>query len=214
MNKPLMIIGAGGHAKVVLDAALNAGFTILGLADTDPSRKGEKVLGIPIIDGNSWMEAHSTDSVALVMGIGSIGDTSKRQEIFAQLLAKGFDFATVVHPSAVVAQGVTLGCGTVIMAGAIIQPGCCIEDNVIINTGAQVDHDGHIQAHAHIAPGAILCGDVTVGKGAHIGAGAKIIQAVEVGEASIVAAGAVVTRNAPAHSLLMGLPANVFNKKS
>lgn len=209
MNKPLIIIGAGGHAKVVLDAALSAGFSVLGMVDTNPMRQGDKVHDIPVIDGVSWMDIYGADAVSLVMGIGSVGNASKREEVFCNLIARGYRFSSIVHPSAVVAKDVTLGDGCVVMAGAVVQPGCRIEENIIINTGAQVDHDCHLSPHGHIAPGAILCGDVSIGRGTHIGAGATIIQGVTIGVECIVAAGAVVTCDAPAHATLKGVPAQI-----
>ncbi|MCF3628023.1 acetyltransferase [Thalassospiraceae bacterium LMO-SO8] len=207
MTRPLVIIGAGGHAAVVLDAARASGWEIVGLADADPARQGQCVLDAPVFGGDDAVFAHAPSDVLLMIGIGSTANTALRREIFDRFAAHGYDFATVIHPAAIVARDVTLGAGTVVMAGAIIQTRCRLGSNVIVNTGAQIDHDGTVGDHAHIAPGAVLSGDVTVGDGAHIGVGTTVLQGIAVGETSVCAAGAVVIRNVAGGSTVAGNPA-------
>ena len=207
MTRPLIIIGAGGHAAVVLDTARSAGMPVLGLADADPARRGTLVLGIPVIGDDADVLKHDPADVLLIIGIGSTDSTDRRRATYAAFRDKGYAFATVVHPTATVAAEIELGAGTVVMAGAIIQPRVHVGDNVIINTGARVDHDSKIGAHAHIAPGAVLSGNVTVGEGAHVGVGATVLQGVGIGAQAICAAGAVVIRDVADGVTVVGNPA-------
>lgn len=205
-QKPLIIIGAGGHAKVVLDTALCLGRSVIGLSDVNSERHGSEVLGITVSGDDAWVQSHAPDTVMLAMGIGSTSDTGLRRRVFDDFVAKGYEFATLIHPSAVIGRDVELGAGTMVMAGAVIQPGCRMGQNTIVNTGARIDHDGCIGAHAHIAPGAVLSGNVTVGEGTHVGVGVTIIQGISIGNDCVVAAGAVVIRNSPDNSKIMGIP--------
>jgi sugar O-acyltransferase (sialic acid O-acetyltransferase NeuD family) len=165
---PIIVLGAGGHAKVVIDTLKTSGATILGITDPDPETHGKNILGVPVL-GSDGISAHSTGSLRLANGIGSIGLTQHRREIFQHYKALGYGFQQVVHPSATVADDVTLEEGTHIMAGAVIQPGTKIGRNAIINTGASVDHDCAIADHAYIGAdamigsGAVVIGDVAPG---------------------------------------------------
>lgn len=204
---PIVIIGAGGHGAVVADAARASGHKVLGFVDADPTCHGSEVLGLPVLGGDEAVFDRSAADFRLVSGIGSTASTAQRQAIHERFVERGYGFATVVHPTASVADGVSLGDGTVVMAGAVVQPRCRIAENVIINTGAQVDHNGNIGAHCHIAPGAVLSGNVTVGDGAHVGSGAVIIQGVTIGATAVCAAGAVVIRNVDIGTTVAGNPA-------
>ena len=203
IDKPLIIIGAGGHAKVALDTALSIGHTVLGLVDARQELIGNKVLGISIVGNDTWVENHDPDTVLLVMGIGSVDDTAMRRLVYCNFVDKGYEFASLVHPMTTLGRDIEIGSGTVVMAGAVIQTGCKIGQNVIVNTGARIDHDGKIGDHTHIAPGAILSGNVEVGKNTHVGVGAMVIQGVVIGENSLVAAGAVVVKPVAANSKIM-----------
>lgn len=207
MTRPLIIIGAGGHAAVVHDAARSAGMPILGLVDADPARRDTLVLGTPVIGDDADVLKHDPAEVFLIIGIGSTGSTDQRRAAYTAFRNKGYTFATVVHPTATIAAEIELGAGTVVMAGAIIQPRAQVGENVIINTGARVDHDSKIGGHAHIAPGAVLSGNVTVGAGAHVGVGATVLQGIGIGTQAICAAGAVVIRNVTDGATVAGNPA-------
>jgi UDP-perosamine 4-acetyltransferase len=142
-----------------------------------------------------------------VNGLGSVESTAKRAALFQRFKGKGYRFATVVHPSAVVAGDVVLEEGVQVMAGAVIQPGTRVGENTIVNTGAIVDHDCALASHVHVAPGAVLSGGVSIGEGTHVGTGAKIIQGVRVGSHSLVAAGAVVVDPVGERARVFGVPA-------
>lgn len=212
MSDPLLILGAGGHAKVLVEALLADGALIAGLLDADPARLGDNVLGVPVIGEDRTAEDFPCDAVRLVNGIGSIGLPTLRRAIFEKFSVRGYGFATVIHPSAVVASDAELGEGAQIMAGAVLQPGCHIGSNAIINTRASVDHDCTVGDHTHIAPGVTISGGVTIGSGCHVGTGATVIQGVRIGDGSVVGAGAVVTKDVAAGVTVVGVPAKVVKR--
>ncbi len=207
MSLPVIVIGSGGHAKVVIDTLLCAGRRVIGRTDRDPGRGGIDIQGVPFLGDDAALSAHDPAAVELANGIGSTGDPSRRIAVFETFRARGFRFTHVIHPSAVIAADAEIGEGAQIMAGAIVQPGCRIGGNVIVNTGAQVDHDCAIGEHVHVAPGAVLCGEVTIGARSHVGAGAVVIQRVRVGEDCLAAAGAVVINSVADGTRVAGTPA-------
>lgn len=209
MSEPVLLVGGGGHAKVLVEALLAGDAVIAGIVDADPARQGKDVLGVPVIGGDEVAGEYPAGEIRLVNAVGSTGLPVVRRGIFERFAARGFRFASVAHPSAVIASDVELGEGAQVMAGAVIQPGCRIGANTIINTRASVDHDCVIGDHAHIAPGVTLSGGVTVGEGCHIGTGATVIQGITIGEGSVVGAGAVVTKDVAAGVTVVGVPAKV-----
>jgi UDP-perosamine 4-acetyltransferase len=207
MTLPVLILGAGGHAKVAIEALLRASIPVLGITDPDASLLGRTVLGIPVVGGDDEVLRHRPDHVFLVNGLGSVGPAARRRELFERFRRAGYGFARVIHPSAIVASDVVVGEGAQVMAGAVIQPGTRIGCNAIVNTRASVDHDCEIGDHAHIAPGAVLSGSVRVGEGAHVGTGASVIQGIRIGAGSVVGAGAAVVRDVPERATVLGVPA-------
>lgn len=207
MNLPVIIIGGGGHAKVLAAALCAAGTSIVGITEADSSKYGENIFGIPIIGNDLIIEQYKQESIMLVNGIGSTRTTTARTAVFNTFKSKGYTFASVIHPSAIVASGATINEGAQIMAGAVIQTGAVIGENSIINTGAVVDHDCIVGNHVHIAPRAVLSGMVTVGDESHIGTGATIINGISIGKNCLIAAGAVVIKNVRDRATVMGVPA-------
>ena len=207
MNKPVIVLGAGGHAKVIVEALRRSSITIIGLTDILPEKKGASLSGAPVIGDDSAVLGYSPEDVLLANGIGSIGLPEERRRIFEGFKEKGYMFASVLHPSAVVSSDVLVSEGAQVMAGAVIQPGCVIGRNAIINTSASIDHDAVIGDHVHIAPGATISGAVRVGSGTHIGAGATVIQGITIGSGCVVGAGSLVIRDVAGNSTVMGAPA-------
>jgi len=205
LNLPVIVVGGGGHAKVLVSTLLLQHRRLLGFVDLKPALP--PLLGIAHLGDDAAVFLHPPNQVRLVNGVGSIDSTVSRRAVYEKFLERQYIFETVIHPSAIIAPEVHIEDGVQVMAGAVVQPGSRLGANVIINTGARVDHDCSIDAHAHIAPGVTLSGDVHIGKGAHIGTGASIIQGVKVGAASIVGAGAVVVGDVPAGVTVIGVPA-------
>ena len=212
MSMPVIVLGAGGHAKVLLNALQLSSVDILGITDPDPALVGQKILGVSILGTDDELQNYSTEEVQLVNGLGSVGLPTARYRLFDEFKKLGFSFAAVIHSSAVVAADVEIGEGSQIMAGAVLQPGVCIGDNVIINTSASVDHDCHIGNHTHIAPGVTLSGEVNVGVGTHVGAGVSIVQGIRIGDGTLVGAGSVVLNNLPSGVKAYGCPAKVIER--
>lgn len=204
----IIVLAAGGHARVVVEALLRAGLTPKGLTDADPSLVGTSVLGVPVLGPDTVVLDFRPGDVVLANGFGGrarLGDAglAVRRRLFETFTGHGYGFRTVVHPAAVVAAGCALDDGAQIMAGAVIQTGTHVGVNAIVNTAAAVDHDCRISAHAHVAPGAVLCGGVTVGAGAFVGAGATVVPGVRIGDGAVIAAGAVVVRDVAAKATVL-----------
>lgn len=210
MSLPVIILGAGGHSKVLIEALLVSSAVIVGIVDPNPALVGTKVLGAPVLGGDEIVNEYPPSQVHLVNGLGSVGLPANRQQLYERFKSLGYTFATVVHPSAVVASDVVLCEGAQVMAGAVIQPGCRIGANSIINTRASVDHDCIIGDHVHISPGVTFSGGVTVGACSHIGTGATVIQGISIGSGCLVAAGAVVTKDIADGAKVRGVPAREF----
>ncbi len=201
----LVVLCAGGHARVVIEALRSRGRCPTAVTDRDPARVGCFLGGIPIIGTDENILAMKTDSVELANGLGnrasrSDSGLSGRRELFGRFAALGYAFPVISHLSAVIASDVLPGEGAQVMAGAVIQPGARIGRNVLVNTRAVVEHDCEIGDHCHIAPGAVLCGGVSVGEATHVGAGAIVLVGVRIGSGSVIAAGSVIAKDVAAGS--------------
>lgn len=194
MNRPVIVLGGGGHARVLIDALRLSKNQILGVTDFRPSSVNPQKVGVKILGDDGAILSFRPAKVSLVNGLGSTGSTAARMALFEKFKVKGYRFISVIHPSAVIAKDAVLGEGVQIMAGAVIQTGVVIGNNAIINTRASVDHDCHIGSHVHIAPGAVLSGGVEIGDGSHVGVGAIIVQNVKLPAHSFVKAASLVTR--------------------
>lgn len=203
----IIVIGAGGHARVVIDALLSAGESVIGITNAEPERIGGDILGVPVLGTDDVLREHGTEQTRLVIGVASSGLPTARQTIFEGFKEQGYRFANVIHPGSIIGRDVRLGEGAQIMAGAVIQPFAIIGDNAIVNTRAGVDHDCRIGAHAHIAPGATLSGGITVGAGSLVGCGATVIQGVNIGQCVLVGAGASVCHDIADGARVAGTPA-------
>lgn len=200
----LIVLCAGGHARVVIEALLSRGQRPSAVTDVDSARIGELIGGIPITGSDEdVLKMNAAHSVELANGLGnrasrSDSGLSGRRDLFGRFAALGYKFPVISHASAVIASDASLGEGAQIMAGAIIQPVARIGRNVLVNTRVVIEHDCQVGDHSHIAPGAVLCGGVLIGEGAHVGAGAVVLGGLSVGAGSVIAAGAVIARNVKA----------------
>jgi len=195
MKNQIVIIGAGGQGRVCADIACLMGYEkILFLDDGDaPCAVGKTA------DYTKYLQ--SADFFV------AIGNAAIRRRIQKMLEENGAQIATLIHPSAVLAENVSVGKGTAIMAGAVINPGTVIGEGAIINTCASVDHDGRIGDYAHITVGVRICGTVEIGEDTWVGAGAAIIQNLRICAGCMIGAGAVVIRNITEPGTYVGVPA-------
>ena len=198
----MILLGAGGHAKVVAEALIQSGKTILGLVAPD-KKKGSKYFGLDVLGNDDELFSYSPREVVLANGIGALPGKVFRWKLASQMREKGFQFTRVIHPSAIIADNVVIGEGVQIMAGVIIQTGASIGQGSIVNTGASIDHDCSIGQNCHLAPGVVLSGCVDIGSGTHVGTGSVIVQGISIGTDSIVAAGSVVYKNIVSNTTLI-----------
>ena len=198
-NGPAILLGAGGHAKVVLSLARALGWDVIGVCDPALSAAHDLQAwrGVRVLGTDAALVGVDPGTVALLNGVGQIPGSSARQELFEEWTARRFRFPVLIHPSASVDPSASLDDGVQVMAGAVIQADASVGRNTIVNTRASVDHDGVIGAHVHVAPGATLCGSVLVGDGAYIGAGATVVQGLQLGRGAFLTAGTLLTRNLP-----------------
>lgn len=209
-------LGAGGHAKVMLEALrLMGGYEPVGLLDPDPQRQGASVLGVPVLGDDNLLGQLTADGIRCAfIGLGSTSSTRPRQRLYERARRHGLRVIRIVHPQSILAPSVQLGDGVAIMAGAIINAEASLQDNIIVNTGALIEHDCVIGQHVHIATGARLAGGVRVGDGAHIGIGAAVLQGRHIGQRAVVGAGAVVVHHVPDETVVVGIPARLLRKAS
>jgi UDP-perosamine 4-acetyltransferase len=207
MTSPVIIIGAGGHARVLISTLKTLRREIIGILHPDLTMARQMIQGIPVLGDDDKVLEYPPDEIELVNGIGSVSSTEKRKSIYTRFKHNGYSFAQVIHPAATIAGDVRLMEGVQIMAGVVVQTGCVIGDNAIVNTGAVIDHDCTIGEHVHIAPGAVLSGGVNIGAMSHIGTGAIVIQGITIGEGALIGAGAVVLRDVPPGKKMVGNPA-------
>ena len=202
--KNIIIIGGGGHARVLRDTLDTCGgYNILGYTDLRPSPQ----MDVDYLGGDDAVaRRYKPVEVYLANGIGSVRLPVLRQSVYERFKKDGFLFVTVTHPDAVVSGRAQLAEGVQVMAGAVVNTGAEIGENVVINTLSGVDHDCIIGAHTHIAPGVTLSGGVRIGPGSHVGTGAKIIQGVHIGAGALIGAGAVVIDHVPAGEKRVGVP--------
>ncbi len=213
MDRPVIIVGYGGHGRVVAAALIAAGRQVIAAVDPCYVADAQRKLAMRVIDDADLLNQYSPDDVDLALGIGTVGpcDAESRRRLVAEnYRAAGYRFTVVRHPFCWLAPDVHLSDGVEIHAGAVVQPGVNLGAFTIVNTRASVDHDCQIGEFCHLAPGSLLSGNVRVGDGTHLGTGSKVIQGVEIGRGCRVAAGATVVRNVADGVAVKGLPAKPF----
>ncbi len=203
-----VVIGAGGHARVLVDCLQLAGARVHGILDADRSLWGTRLFDLLILGDDQLLEDLAAQGVKyFVIGVGGTGNNRPRERLFALALARGLAPLTVRHPAAVCSARSVVGAGSQLLPGSIVNAGAELGVNVIINSGAIVEHDCRIGDHAHVATGARLASTVRVGERAHIGAGATVRQGTRIGEDAIIGAGAVVVKNVASGQTVIGVPA-------
>lgn len=202
-----LIVGCGGHGRVVLDILVNGGkYEVVGFVDSNPVMAGRRIDGIKVLGTPDALPRLRTE-LDIHAGIVAIGDNGVRRAISDRMESLGFELINAIHPSANLARNVSLGKNIAIAAGALVCAHCQIGDSVILNTGCIVDHETMIGTATHVCPGARIAGRVTVESGAFVGIGATIIQSVRVGYEARIGAGAVVIKDVAPMSTVVGVPA-------
>lgn len=201
----IIVYGAGGHAKVVIDAIeQGGGHADIQVVDDRPELHGQAFFGYPVIGGRAALLGRPAPHPEV---IAAIGDNAARLAVSAWLREQGYPLAAVVHPTVCLGRGSVVGAGSFLAAGVVVNPDSVLGEAVIVNTGATVDHDCLLADGVHVAPGCHLCGNVSVGRGSLIGVGAVVIPGVRIGADVVVGAGAVVRADVPDGARVAGVPA-------
>ena len=204
-----VILGGGGHARVLIDSMQASRLaTPYAILDSDRSRWGQKLQGIPILGNDDLLPELINKGVnCFAVGVGSTSDNRLRQRLFELSLSCNLKPLTVIHPTATCSQWAKIGLGSQLFPGSVVNAGVTLGANVIVNSGAIIEHDCQLDDHVHVATGARLCSTVCISSGVHVGAGATVKQFVTVGEGAVVGAGAVVLKDVAAFKVVVGVPA-------
>lgn len=213
---PLIGLGAGGHAKVVIDVVrLDGRYRLVGLTDPNEELRGRRVMGVEVLGNDNLLPLLFQQGIrAAFIGVGTYAGTAVRAQLYRLATDLGYTFPSFIHPAATVSPTATLGAGCVVLAGAIVNAEARIGVNAIINTGAIVEHDCVVGDHAHVATGAKLAGNVTLGAGTMVGAGATVLPGRQIGPYAMVGGGAVVTRDVREGAVVAGIPAKEISKEN
>jgi sugar O-acyltransferase (sialic acid O-acetyltransferase NeuD family) len=205
--KPIIVLGGGGHAKVVICILKKLGdYRVVGY--TDSQSKGT-ICGAGYLGDDKAAESlmKKWPGLVAVLGVGQIGSGARRQNLWTRMSALHLKFPAVVSPNAVVNEGVTVGEATVVMDGAVINCQATLGKGVIANTNCTIEHDAMISDWVHVAPGATLSGGVVIGPYSMMGAGATVIEGISIAEGCVIGAGAVVTKDLREPGVYVGCPA-------
>lgn len=197
----LSILGAGGHAKVVIEAVIHSNASLLlSVYDKNPRLLGEKILNRWVIKDQSLVERDSPLHIA-------IGDNFLRKKLTHEYAKSPNQIFTIIHPRSLISPTANISPGSFIAAGSIVGPQSYVGWGAIVNHNAIVDHDCRLDDWCHIGPHATLGGQVKIGTGVLIGAGSVILPGLNIGDYSIVGAGSVVTKDVPENHKVVGVPA-------
>lgn len=206
-----VMLGGGGHARVVLTALSSTGVEIMGYLA--PSRAAEIDFTPSYLGDDEWLLLKNADSIFLINGVGAGPNFQTRRDLFKRYRNIGFRFPPILHPQSLIANRAKIGESVQVMMGATVQDGVTLGENVVVNTGAIVEHDVEIGSHAFVGPGAIICGGAKIEASSFLGAGCTILPGLTVGAGALVAAGAVVTRSVAAGENVAGCPAQSIKRK-
>jgi UDP-perosamine 4-acetyltransferase len=209
LNSAVIVIGAGGHAKVVIEILRSTGYQIAYCVGGDDSPLF--CLDVPVLQGDDHLV--QLRSKGYTNAFPAIGSNSLRTKLCKHAITLGYEIVSAISPHSYVSPSATIGYGVAIMGGVVINAQSVVQDMCIINTGATVDHDCYIGYGVHIAPGSSLAGNVRVGDRAFLGIGTSAIPNSIIGEDSVIGAGGVVISNIPANVVAVGVPARIIKQK-
>jgi len=210
MNRTILLIGGGGHAKVLFDILTSQNVKVGAVVSPVIDQSFSLFRSVKHLKDDSEVLKYHPDEVLLVNGVGSLPGNFLRASLFEKFCKHSYEFLTVKSECSIVSKFCYLGMGVQIMPGAIINIGAKIGDNTIINSGAIIEHDCKVGKNNHIAPGAVLCGQSCTKDNVHVGTGASVIQGITIGENAVVAAGTSVVRDLEKNMLYM--PASVSTR--
>lgn len=205
-DRPIVVVGGGGHAKVAIGVLKKSGYCVIGYTD---HRDHGNILTVPRLGEDDIL----TDLIrregrcSAVVGVGKVDTSDRRARLQADLTALGYECPAIISVTAIVNEDVSLGAGTMVLDGVVINSGTRIGMTCIINTHSTVEHDCTIGHDVHIAPGATISGGVRIGDHCMIGAGATIVQGVDVCDGCMVGAGATVVSDLSVAGTYVGTPA-------
>ncbi|MDD5618347.1 MAG: acetyltransferase [Candidatus Omnitrophica bacterium] len=201
----IVIFGAGGHGKVILDILLEKKEKVLGFLDDDKNKIGLKINGYRVLGDLTYLKRKKSINLAL-----GVGNNRIREMIYRKAKGLSINIISAIHPKAVVSKEAKIGRGVAIMAGAVVNTCVVIEDGAVVNTSASVDHDCHLGKFCQIWPGAHLAGNIKVGEFSYVGTGASVIQNITIGKNAMIGAGAVVIDNIADCVTVVGVPARII----
>ncbi len=199
----MILIGASGHAKVIIDILEKVNEPVDFLVDANSTIR--ELLGYKVVAESIYEPLKDSEHII------SIGSNSIRKRV---AISKNLKYGWAIHPSSILADDVSIGQGTVVMAGTIINSSTSIGNHCIINTSASIDHDCIVEDYVHISPNATLCGTIHIGEGTQVGAGATIIPNVKIGRWVTIGAGAVIINDVPDFAVVVGNPGKVIKIKN
>ncbi|MDA2923065.1 NeuD/PglB/VioB family sugar acetyltransferase [Acidobacteria bacterium AH-259-L09] len=205
---PVIVIGVGGHGRVIRDILRSAQRPVIGFLDDNVALQGSEISGVPVLGGiRDAQRVVRQEGAEVAVGVG---DNLIRGRLLRLLQSWGVPVTYAVHPKAYVAEDVVIGAGVVVMAGAVVSRGSSLRFGSVVNTKVSIDQKCHIQELAHVLPGSVLTDGVVVERYAFVGSGAVILSKRRIGENAYIGAGAVVSEDIPASTVAVGIPARVI----
>jgi sugar O-acyltransferase (sialic acid O-acetyltransferase NeuD family) len=202
-----IIIGAGGHARVVYDIlSVDHNLEVTAFVDNTPRGSDEEIMGVPVVGDHDVVPEYVSEH-GVTGFIVAVGDNEIRRRHYETHVKMGLNPVSAIHPDATISETADIGPGTVVASGAIVTTNATVRENTIVNTGSVIEHESEIGSHTHVGPGTTVAGRVTVGDGTFIGMGSSVKDYTEIGANAVIGAGSVVLDDVPSDSLVVGAPA-------